>query len=277
MTVMDGRTRRLALAADAVAVLWRGLTKQMFLRGATTLALAAPDLASASLEGPSATMASTRGVAGPRGVGLRMAGLFCLVGILAAAGVCGEWAAWLRVSGNVHEIEPGVYRSAQLTSARILTFVQAHHIKTVLNLRGANAGQGWYDAEASTVKQAGARLISIRLSADHEPDDATLATVVETLQTADRPILIHCYGGADRAGLASALYELTVAHRPAALAAEQLSFRYGHFPWLTSRTGVMDRAFQRVASALLRPDAPSAVEVSTPSSGPSSDVRRVSQ
>lgn len=173
--------------------------------------------------------------------------LVCLAVILAAAGACGGWAAWLRVSGNVHEVDAGVYRSAQLAPMQLLTFVRDRHIKTVLNLRGEHAGESWYEAEAGAVRQGGARLVSIRLSADHEPDRDTLATLVETLRTADRPMLIHCNGGADRAGLASALYELTVAHRPAALAVRQLSFRYGHFPWLTSRTDAMDRAFQQVA------------------------------
>lgn len=206
----------------------------------------------ANIGWPSATWGSQGGVAGLRGRVIWRAGLICLALLFAAAVACGGWAAWLRESGNVHEVEPDVYRSAQPAAAQILTFVRDRHVKTVLNLRGEHPGLDWYDAEASALKQAGARLISIRLSADSEPDDATLAAVVATLRTADRPILIHCNGGADRAGLASALYELTVAHRPAALAARQLSFRYGHFPWLTSRTGAMDRAFWRVAASETR-------------------------
>ena len=178
----------------------------------------------------------------------RGAGLVCLALVLAVAGVCGGWAAWLRMSGNLHEVDAGVYRSAQPDPMQVSAFVRERHVKTVLNLRGDHAGDGWYDAEASAVIAGGARLVSIRLSADHEPDGATLTTLVETLRTADRPMLIHCNGGADRAGLAAAVYELAVAHRPAAVAAQQLSFRYGHFPWLTSRTGAMDRAFWRVAN-----------------------------
>lgn len=197
---------------------------------------------------------STRGVASigvpaVRGGRIRRLGLVCLAVVLAAAGFCGGWAAWLRLAGNIHEVEAGVYRSAQPSPALILAFVRDHQVRTVLNLRGGHPGEDWFDAEAGAVQQAGARLISIRLSATREPDDGTLTTLLETLRTAERPLLIHCYSGADRAGLASALYALTVAHRPAALAAEQLSFRYGHFPWLTSRTGAMDRAFWRVAGA----------------------------
>lgn len=68
------------------------------------------------------------------------------------------------------------------------------------------------------------------------------------LRDSPRPVLIHCEAGADRSGVASALYKLLVAKRPVQEASEQLSFRYGHFPWLTSRTAAMDRTFDRVAS-----------------------------
>jgi hypothetical protein len=51
-----------------------------------------------------------------------------------------------------------------------------------------------------------------------------------------------------RTGLAAALFELTVMHKPAEIASGQLSFRYGHFPWLMSETDAMDKAFWRVAA-----------------------------
>lgn len=166
---------------------------------------------------------------------------------LVAAGM-GFWAGYLQLSHNIHLVEPGVYRSAQLQPDMLDSLIQMNHIKTVLNLRGAFPGEAWYEAEASAVRDAGATLVSLPLSANTEPDDALLARLIHVLRTAPRPILIHCIAGADRTGLASALVELLEEGKPADIADRQLSFRYGHFPWLTSRTGAMDRAFQRVVA-----------------------------
>jgi len=175
--------------------------------------------------------------------------------IVAALGLppaaAGAWALGLNISGNIHEVVPGAfYRSAQLDGQDLASLITAHGIKTVINLRGEHVGEGWYDDELRSTEYAGARHLDITLSANHQPDAATMAQLMTMLETAERPILVHCQGGADRSGLASALYEYVVQHAPADDASGQLSFRYGHFPWLWSRSGAMDRAFADfVASA----------------------------
>lgn len=158
------------------------------------------------------------------------------------------WAGYVQLTGNFHEVEPGVlYRSAQLAPERLDSLIQAHHIRTVLNLRGAFPGTPWYEAEVATVRDAGAEIISLPMSANSQPDAALLASLLYELRTAPREILIHCNAGADRTGLAVALFELLEEGKPPREADDQLSFRYGHFPWLTSRTGAMDRTFWQVA------------------------------
>jgi protein tyrosine/serine phosphatase len=84
------------------------------------------------------------------------------------------------------------------------------------------------------------------MSASKEPDTATIDHLETSIRTAAKPILVHCEAGADRSGLAAAIYELIVARRSPAISARQLSFYYGHFPWLWSRTGAMDRTFDRL-------------------------------
>ncbi|MFD2031462.1 tyrosine-protein phosphatase [Ancylobacter dichloromethanicus] len=50
------------------------------------------------------------------------------------------------------------------------------------------------------------------------------------MKDAKKPILIHCQAGADRSGLASALYLAAIKKNSAEAEAEaQLSIRYGHF------------------------------------------------
>jgi protein tyrosine phosphatase (PTP) superfamily phosphohydrolase (DUF442 family) len=163
---------------------------------------------------------------------------------------CG-WAGYLRLTGNIHEIEPGVlFRSAQLDGATLDSLVRKEGIRAVLNLRGAQAGQPWYDDEIAASARDGVRHFDLGLSPTREPDEALVTQLVKILNAAPKPLLIHCNGGADRSGLASALYELRIAGKPIDQAAEQLSFRYGHFPWLPwSRTGAMDRTFRRIAAS----------------------------
>jgi hypothetical protein len=46
-----------------------------------------------------------------------------------------------------------------------------------------------------------------------------------------KPVLIHCHGGADRSGLAAAVYLLLYTDTPIDEARRQLSWRYGHFAY----------------------------------------------
>lgn len=159
------------------------------------------------------------------------------------------WVGYLQWTGNVHVVEAGaVYRSITLAPTQLADVLATEHIRTVLNLRGANLYKEWYEKETDVLDRAGVQLINLPLKSSEEPSDALLSQLVAVLKDAPRPLLIHCKAGADRTGLASALYELLVVGKPAAVAAEQLSFWYGHFPWLTSDTGATDRTLWRVAA-----------------------------
>jgi protein tyrosine/serine phosphatase len=118
-------------------------------------------------------------------------------------------------------------------------------LRAVINLRGRSDAP-WYVAETSVTTAAGVQHIDLSMSAGTEPDSARLDSLRVLLRTTPTPFLLHCEGGADRSGLASALYALDEMHGTPDEAAHQLSFRYGHFPWL-GKTGAMDRTFWRVA------------------------------
>jgi len=173
-------------------------------------------------------------------------GSILLAGLVGAAG----WAGYLRLSGNIHTVDPGVaYRSAQLSPSQLADLVKERHLRAVINLRGASPGSRWYDDELAVTTQAGVQHFDLHLSANAEPNDSLVAQLRRFLREVPRPFLLHCEGGADRAGLASALYDLDVLGLAPEVADQQLTFRYGHFPWLTSRTGAMDRTFWRIADA----------------------------
>jgi protein tyrosine/serine phosphatase len=168
-----------------------------------------------------------------------------MVGALA-----GGWALYLRLTGNVHEVSQGVaYRSAQLEDDQLIATVEEYHIKSIINLRGDNLGDDWYTGELALSSKRGVAHYDIGMSSNSESDRGTVERLLAALETAPRPLLIHCYGGADRSGLASALFKRFVEGKSVDEAAEQLSFRYGHFPWFGSRTVAMDHAFMRMVSA----------------------------
>jgi protein tyrosine/serine phosphatase len=181
---------------------------------------------------------------------LRRALFLAVIALGLTALSLGSWALGLRLSGNIHAVDEGkIFRSAQLSPDHLKALIRDEGIKTIINLRGENPQEGWYRAEVEASTNLGVHYVSLPLSANEEPDDATLKVLIDTMQKATYPALIHCEGGADRSGLASALYRLVILGDAPDQAARQLSFRYGHFPWLTSRTGAMDRAFWRVVNA----------------------------
>ena len=160
------------------------------------------------------------------------------------------YAGYLHFSGNIHTVEPGaVYRSGQLDRDDLEALIAQKGIKSILNLRGEHPDVGWYSDEADVARRSKIVHISIGLSAREEPDLDTMRRLAAVIESAPKPLLIHCMGGADRTGLASAIYEYAIAGKSADEADDQLSLAYGHFPWLWSRTGAMDRAFETFAAA----------------------------
>jgi protein tyrosine/serine phosphatase len=150
---------------------------------------------------------------------------------------------------NFHAVEPGVvYRSAQMSGARLREAIAAQHIRAVLNLRGPNPGKDWYDAEVAAARADGVPHIDIALSAQHELTPRQLSAVRQALADAPKPLLIHCNGGSDRTGLVSAMYLLSRGAAPA-VADEQLAPRYGHFPWLGAKSVAMDRTLAAIVAA----------------------------
>jgi len=119
-------------------------------------------------------------------------------------------------------------------------YIEKHHIKSILNLRGSSKKQ-WYTDEINISNEYNITHY------DYGIGDRRLATIeqmdkiVEIIKNAPKPILIHCKAGADRTSLASALYLYAIKHD--VVPQKEISILYGHFPWLGSRTIAMDKSF----------------------------------
>ncbi|ADR52685.1 hypothetical protein CKC_04680 [Candidatus Liberibacter solanacearum CLso-ZC1] len=144
---------------------------------------------------------------------------------------------------NFHVIVPNeLYRSAQPTGQFIETIWEKHGIKSILNLRGEN-NEPWYREEEMTIRNLGIQLINFPIPASKELNNAEIKKLIDILRKAPKPLLIHCKAGADRTGLASALYLYSISHYPKYKASGQLSIFYGHIPLFGARS--MDITFEK--------------------------------
>lgn len=140
------------------------------------------------------------------------------------------YTAFVVHSQNFHTILQGeLYRSAQLSPQELDDVMRIHGIQTVFNLRGTGFGQDWYDSERALVQGSGARYISVDMKSHKPFSETEAADLIGFFERVKKPILIHCKAGADRTGLAAALYLMAVHNVPLQDAQKQLSIKYGHF------------------------------------------------
>jgi protein tyrosine phosphatase (PTP) superfamily phosphohydrolase (DUF442 family) len=151
--------------------------------------------------------------------------------LLAAIGAFMYHASVFRPAMNFHEIDPGkFYRSAQLSKDEFDDIVQKYHIRTVINLRGSQPGEWWFDDEKSALDRLNVRFENIGFSTEQLQTKEDWTRYLELLKTAERPILVHCRSGADRTGEATAVYKYDYMHATKEQALEQVSVRYLHVP-----------------------------------------------
>lgn len=184
---------------------------------------------------------------------LRRRLLTCLAVPIGAVVICcivlGGWALALQPSDNVHAVKPGVlYRSAQLNGRELGEVLSKYDVRSAIDLRGKNHGEWWHENELRITAAHGAAHFDVGTSATSEPKIKTIARLLKIMKSAPRPILIHCHSGSDRTGLAAALFDRFLDRESSELAAKQLSFWYGHFPWFGSGMAAMDRTFWRLST-----------------------------
>lgn len=115
-----------------------------------------------------------------------------------------EWASPLVVSGvpNLHRIDAHVYRSAQPTAAGMRE-LEKLGIRTVLCLRD-------FHDDVDEVRGTDLKIVRIELNAWHTDEQELVKALRVLVDSANWPVLVHCQHGADRTGLVSALYRITV-------------------------------------------------------------------
>lgn len=112
-----------------------------------------------------------------------------------------EWAVPVGSSPNLFRVTPTLYRSAQLSRADVAE-LKTLGIKNVVGLRAFHSDDDWL--RDSGIK---ARRIKIYTWA---VDDDNVVAALQAIRAAEKegPVLLHCWHGADRTGLVTAMYRI---------------------------------------------------------------------
>lgn len=137
---------------------------------------------------------------------------------------------------NFDEVAPRVYRSNHPNHKRFAAYAEMG-IKSILNLRGP-ARQPHYLFEVESCDALGLVLVNSQMAARRAPRVKELTQLLDAFDTIQKPFLMHCKSGADRTGLAAALYLMLHEDAPLDVARKQLSFRYIHIR--RTETGILD-------------------------------------
>lgn len=154
--------------------------------------------------------------------------------------------AWIRlIWTNMYLISPQVWRSNQ-PGPRRFKHLKKLGIRSIINLRGPSAfGVYLFEKEACAAHDI--QLYDNSISAFHLNYAKGYLSLLDLFDRVEKPLLIHCKSGADRAGIASAFYLIDQMGLPVEQAMAQLSLKYAHRK--NSKAGVQGQLLESYARA----------------------------
>ena len=155
--------------------------------------------------------------------------LLWILGVVALACLARLW--YMEEQGNFHAITRGeAYRSSQMDRDELEYYIKKYQIRSIINLRGKRDDAGWYAEETAVCRETGTGHYDMELTSDRAPSESEINALLGIYRIAPRPVLIHCRAGADRTGLASAVWKLAIDGATKSEARKQLSILFGHMP-----------------------------------------------
>lgn len=157
----------------------------------------------------------------------RLLGGICVVAVVLVA------AGWsvnrVRESFRMAEVVPGqVYRSSQPGTRDLAELVSRIGLRQVLNLRGYWEGEPWHVAEVEACRDLGIAHTDVRVLIPDWVAQHEARRFVALLEESEKPLLIHCKNGSDRAGWGAAVASL-LAGASLDSGLRELSPWHGHF------------------------------------------------
>jgi len=146
-----------------------------------------------------------------------------------------------RAFRNHRHVGGQMWRGNQPDPERI-AWLASQGFKTILNLRGEQAGRAYYDLEHWAAKQHGLTVIDLGWGSREAPFVERIERLIEVFNTIEYPAFMHCKSGSDRAGIVAVLYLVLHEGWKVEDALVHLSLKYGHVK--QGKTGMLDHFFQ---------------------------------
>ena len=141
------------------------------------------------------------------------------------------------IAENFRTIVPQcAYRSGQLGPESLDNHIDCYHLRSIINLRGANPEAEWYQEECAVAARRGVAHYDMPTDSSYPPSAEELRQWVDVLDNCPKPLLIHCQSGIDRTGLLAAVCVLRFDPEGSPdRARAQLGLNHGHLPWRSNR------------------------------------------
>jgi len=130
---------------------------------------------------------------------------------------------------NLAVVDSRVVRSGQ-PADHLVDWIREYHLASILNLRGGTPSDSWYANEVKTAADNHVAFFDYPMIATRRPLRRDLLTLIDFLRSAPYPLLIHCKHGADRTGLAVAVYRMVCLNEPPEEATGAFTVFHGHVP-----------------------------------------------
>ena len=165
---------------------------------------------------------------------------------LVTAGGYGAWhVRSLLLDGNLHVVVAGqVYRSAQPSTERFQQLIERLQLRSVVNLQGGDPQVPLFAYQRNICRKRGLTFFAVDLPEDGLPEHGELIDLVEAIDAAPRPVLLHGRHGIARSGLAAAVVELLDGRAPER-ALEQFGSQYFGFDRTVHSSARVIRAYER--------------------------------
>lgn len=144
------------------------------------------------------------------------------------------WRSWAKLSSEM-------YRSNQPYPYQIFKDKKKYNLKTIINLRGERHCSSFY-LEKKYASKNNIKLINFPISSRDLPSSETIIKLNKIFDEIEYPALMHCKSGADRVGIASAIYLILKKNYSVSEAQKQLSLKHLHIKH--AKTGILDYFFK---------------------------------
>ncbi len=130
---------------------------------------------------------------------------------------------------NLYEVVPQrLYRAGEMSGENLGQVIDKHGIKSVIDLRlKGGPKQDGESIEAAVVAANGAAYRHLPMSSSRLTQRQRVLRLLDAFDEMTQPILVHCTRGADRSGVASAIWLLNKENVRADEAEEQLDLKFG--------------------------------------------------